>query len=51
MGGSDAAFGPAAVAVLALGHQQLGEKPGVGEPFAFGTDDGVGGLRPHGSQY
>jgi hypothetical protein len=40
VGGPDAAFGPAAVAVLALGKQEFGEEPGVGEPFALRAGDG-----------
>ncbi|MFC9645005.1 hypothetical protein ACFTZF_41850 [Streptomyces mirabilis] len=50
VGGPDVAFGPARVAVLALGHQLLGKKTCAGQALAFGAGDGVKGLRVHGGQ-
>lgn len=44
----DASLGPAPVPVLALGQQQLGEEPGIGQALSFGPGDRVGGLGSRG---
>jgi hypothetical protein len=49
-GGFQAAFGAAAVAVLALGHEQFGEVAAVGHLLAGGGVGGSAGLGAHGGQ-
>jgi hypothetical protein len=43
-------LGAAAVAVLALAHEQLGEEPAVGELLPLGLVGGLGELAPDGGQ-
>jgi hypothetical protein len=49
-GGPDLAFGPAAGAVVALGHEQLGEEAAVGHLLAGGGLGEVGELGADGGQ-
>ena len=46
----DPAHGAAAVAVVALGQQQLGEESAVGQLFAFGSVGDLGEAGPDGGQ-
>ncbi len=49
-GGLEAAFGAAPVAVVALGHQQLGQEPAVGHLVADGSLGQFGELGTDGGQ-
>ena len=49
-GAADLPLGAAAVAVLAFGHEQLGEEPAVGELLPLGLVGGLGELAADGGQ-
>ena len=49
-GAADLPLGAAAVAVVAFGHEQLGEEPAVGELLTLGLVGGLGELAADGGQ-